>query len=152
MKLLMIKDKKGRSESMQGIVIGAILITLFTVLIIGFATDTLNNYGKDTTELEEGAFNLTPSSNYLEDIYNTSNSTLTTFRQGNIFSQIAGIVVTGIFGIGLGMIGLITTPFTLFAQIMTNVLHAPQIFTSVLLGIMLFTIIFAIWRLIKEGS
>lgn len=148
----MIKTDKGQVGSFKGILIGAILITLFTFLIITFATDTLQNYNKDTTELEEGAFNLTPYSNYLSDVESDAQTFQDRFASGNIFSIIAGVVVTGIFNIGIDMITLIITPFTLFAQIMTNVLGVPAIVTSVLLGIMILTIIFAIWRLIKIGE
>jgi hypothetical protein len=145
-----MKNKRG--EGFQGIIIGAILISLFAFLILTFATDTMNTYGKDTTELEEGAFSLTPYENYLTDVESQSQTFQDRFASGNIFSIIAGIVVTGIFNIGIDMITLITTPFTLFAQILNNVIGVPPIFTSVLLGITILTIIFAIWRLIKIGN
>jgi hypothetical protein len=149
---MILKTDKGQTGSFKGILVGAILVTLFVFLIITFATDTLNNYGKDTTELEQGAFNLTPYETYLEDVESDAQTFQDRFASGNIFSIIAGVVVTGIFNIGVDMIGLITIPFSLFAQIMTNVLGVPAIVTSVFLGIMILTIIFAIWRLIKIGE
>lgn len=147
-----MKLDKGQAGSFQGILIGAILVSVFTLLILTFATDIMGNYGKETSELEEGTFSLAPYQDYLTDVESESQTFQDRFASGNIFSIIAGIVVTGIFNIGIDMIVLIITPFTLFAQILNNVFHFPAILTSVLLGIMILTIIFAIWRLIKVGD
>lgn len=147
-----LKFDKGQAGSFQGIVIGAILVTLFTMLILTFSVNIMQNYGKETTELEEGSFSLTPYENYLGDVESQAQTFQDRFASSNIFSIIAGIVVTGLFNIGIDMIVLAVTPFTLFAQILNNVVGVPPIFTSVILGIMIITIIFAIWRLIKIGE
>jgi hypothetical protein len=144
--------KSKRGEGFQGILIGAILVSLFIFLILVFATDTIGTYGKDTAELEEGSFSLDPYENYLADVESQSQTFQDRFASGNVFSIIAGIVVTGIFNIGIDMIVLIVTPFTLVAQILNNIIGVPPIVTSVILGITILTIIFAIWRLIKVGD
>lgn len=147
-----MKFEKGQAGSLKGIVIGAMLISLFTFLILVFATDIMGNYGKSTTELEEGSFSLTPYEDYLSGVENQSRTFQDRYEKSNIFSLIAGIVVTGIFGIGKSMVVLITTPFTLFAQILNNVVGVPPIFTSVILAITIILILFASWRLIKIGD
>lgn len=143
---------KGQTGSFKGILIGAIMVSLFVFLILVFATDVMDNYGKDTTQLQEGSFSLTPYQNYLDNVESDAQTFQDRFASSNIFSVIAGIVVTGIFNIGVDMITLVVTPFTLFAQILNNVLGVPPIFTDILLGVMILGIIFAIWRLIKIGE
>ena len=47
---------------------------------------------------------------------------------------------------------MIIAPFTLLAQVLTNVLHVPTIVTSVILGVIVLSIVFGIWSLLKKGD
>lgn len=151
MKLL--KNKKGEAEGFKMMMFGFILLTLFIFLILTFTTNVAQNNGADTTQLEEGAFSLDPYETFLDDVEDTANEFRTDrFANQNIFVTLGDLVISGFFGLLIDMVVFITTPFTLLAQIMTNVLGVPLIVTSVILGLIMLSIIFGIWRLIKIGD
>lgn len=145
-------NKKGGTDQFKGILFGFILLTLFTYLMISSIVDVAEDNGVDTTEFSEGAFNLTPYENILGDVEDDAETYRERFEKGSIWSVVAGVVVTGIFGIATDMVLMIISPFTLLGQILNNVLHIPTIVTSVLLGIIILSIIFGIWSLIKKGD
>lgn len=145
-------NKRGGVDEFKGLIFGFILLTLFSFLAITFVVDVSENNGKDTSELSEGAFSLEPYEEFLGDVDSRSDTFRERFESGNIFSIIVGVVAEGIFSVGKDMVVLITTPFTLLAQILTNVLGVPSIVTSVILGVIILSIIFGLWRLIKIGD
>lgn len=139
-------------DTFKGLIIGFIILTLFMFLMLTFTADVASNYSKDTTELEEGAFSLSDYQTFLSEVDSDAETFRERFTKGNIFSIIAGVVVEGIFGIAADMVTLAITPFTLLAQVMNNVIGIPTIVTSVVLGVIIITIIFGIWRLIRIGD
>ena len=145
-------NKKAGVDQLKTLIFGFILFTLFTFIFLSAITDTANDNGVDTSEFEEGAFSLDPYEKVLSDVEEDAETFRERFEKGSIWSIIAGIVVTGIFGIAKDMVLMIISPFTLFAQILNNVLHVPIIFTSVILGLIILSIIFGIWSLIKKGD
>lgn len=145
-------NKRGGVDQFKGLIVGFVLFTLFTFLIITFVTNVAQENGLDTTEFEEGAFSLDPYENVLDSVESDAETFRERFERGSIFSVVAGIVVTGIFGIAIDMIVLVISPFTLLGQVMTNVLGIPIIVTSVVLGIIILSIIFGIWSVIKKGD
>lgn len=148
----LVKNKKGGVDQFKGIMFGFILLTLFSYLLISSIVSVANDNDVDTTEFSEGAFNLDPYENVLNDVESDAETFRERFEKGSIWSNIAGVVVTGIFGIAKDMVGLIISPFTLLAQILNNVLHVPPIVTGVVLGLIILAIIFGIWSLVKKGD
>ncbi len=148
-----MKNKRGEAEGFKSMIFGFILLTLFIFLMLSFTVTVANDNDVDTTELEEGAFSLEPYEDFLGDVEETADEFRTErFANQNIFVTLGDIVISGFFGLLIDMVIMITTPFTLLAQIMTNVLGVPIIVTSVLLGLIMLSIIFGIWRLIKIGD
>lgn len=139
-------------DSFKGMITGFILLTLFMFLMLTFVVDVAQDNNKDTSQFEEGAFSLDQYEDFLQDVDQDAETFRERFEKGNIFSIIAGIVVEGIFGIAADMVTLAITPFTLLAQVMNNILGVPTIVTSVILGLIMLSIIFGIWRLIKVGD
>lgn len=74
------------------------------------------------------------------------------FSEGSVFSVFMGVVVYGIFGIGLEMINIIIYPFSLVSNIMLDIFHIPTAVTGVVLGLLIFAGIFALYRIIKIGE
>jgi uncharacterized protein YqhQ len=74
------------------------------------------------------------------------------FEKQSVWSSLAGVVVSGIFDIAKTMVIMIITPFTLIGNILINVLHVPAIVTNVILGLIILSVIFGIWSLIKVGN
>jgi len=127
-----------------------IIITLFSFLLIAVTVQFADNYSKDTTDLEEklgyDAINSTLSS-----AKSTAEGWKDAFAQQNIFSTVAGIIVTGIFDLSNTMGRFILTPFEIFGNIMTNVIGIPSIVLNIVSVMIILTIIFGIWRLVKTG-
>lgn len=139
-------------DSFKSLITGFVLLTLFMFLVLTFVVDVAQQNNKDTAEFEEGAFSLDQYENFLNGVNNDTEQFRERFEKGNIFSVIAGVVVEGIFGIAADIVTLAFTPFTILAQVMNNILGIPVIVTSVILGLIVLSIIFGIWRLIKVGD
>jgi uncharacterized protein YqhQ len=139
-------------DSFKNLVIAFITIGLFGMLILTAVVQVGNDYGKDTSTIVGGSLSLDQFNHSITDVETNAQSLKSKFEEQNVWSAIAGVVVEGIFGIGLSMVGMILTPFTLITDIFVNVFHIPVFVTSVLLGILILGIIFAIWRLIKIGD
>jgi len=139
-------------DTFKKLLIGFILFSLTLFLILSFVVDVSNEYGRTADEITEGALDLDPIEESLEAVKSSADTYKEDFADQNIFSIVAGVVVTGIFSIAKNMLDLVVLPFTFFGQILTNILHVPSIITSVILGILIMVMIFAIWRLIKVGD
>lgn len=139
-------------DTFKNLLIGFILFTLFGYLILTAVNDTGTTYGKDLTEVTGGSLNSSKYYNNLSDISDAVNKFNARFEAGNVWSALAGVVVEGVFSIATDMITLITSPFSLLSGVLLNVLHIPSIVVSVILSILIISIIFAIWRLIRIGD
>ena len=136
----------------SGLLIGLVLVTLFSVLILSAVVDVGTTYSLDTSEIVGGATDLDALQSNVESIEGDAQSFEKRFREGNIWSIVAGIVVEGIFGIAIDMIKIILNSFSFITAILTTILGVPAYVTGVLIGILIFTMIFAIWRLLKIGA
>jgi len=139
------------ADSFKNLLFGFILTSLFAVLIISGVVYEGQLYGKDTGVITSGLSYLELNQS-ISTVESTSQNVMTAFEKQSIWSTIAGIVVTGIFDITKSLLLMITLPFTIFSGIMVNVLHIPKIVSSVILGLILLSAIFGIWRLLKQGD
>lgn len=127
-----------------------IIITLFSFLLIAVTVQMANNYSKDTTDLEE-KLGYNSINNTLTGAKDTAEGWREAFQKQNIFSTIAGIIVTGIFNLANTMFSFITAPFEIFGNIMVNVIGIPAIVLNIVSVMIILTALFGIWRLIKIG-
>ena len=152
-----------------------IVITLFAFLLIGFATRLGQEYGKDEaiTELEEriGSSAVTEQ---IEDINTESEIWKKKFFEeksdeedldkgiwasvSNLLGtfedvlDIIGILAVGIFNLVKNMGTFIFLPFLMFNTILTNVIGIPGEVASIIQVIIILSLIFGIWKLIKTGT
>lgn len=140
-------------DGMKNIFIGFILLMLFSVLVLSAVVYQGAVYHKNTDEVT-GNFNYSGFNQSISNLDTSAKNSLKAFTTGDIFSPltVAGVVATGIFNVGKTAINLVIAPFTLFANILTNVLQVPSIVTGTILVILTFSLIFALWRLVKWGS
>lgn len=127
------------------------LISLFGMLLITTVVEVAGNYDKDTSEVVGGSLSLGKFNSSIVELQTKSEGWMETFSTGGIW-DIAGVVVTGIFGVVKFMIIFITTPFSLITDIMIDVFGIPSWVTSTLIGLLIIGVIFGIWRLIKIGD
>lgn len=138
-------------DTFKSTVFAFILVSLFAVLIISVVVDVGNSYGKDTTGVT-GGLNFSGFNASISGIQSDAESLKASFEKQNVWSSIAGVVVEGIFGIALKMIGLIFLPLAIITGVMQNTLHIPAFVTWIIVGLVVFSVIFSIWRLIKIGD
>jgi hypothetical protein len=133
-----------------------ILITLFAFLTIGFATQLADNYNKDTTELEEtmGASTITETLDTTTTLSLTWKETFEEWGSRSFFENILDIIgffAVGLFNIAKTMANFIFTPFAILGSIMTNILHIPLIVVLIIEALLILSIIFGVWSLVKTG-
>lgn len=139
-------------DSFKNILFAFILVSLFGMLILTAVVSVADNYDKDTSEVVGGSLSLDKFNNSISSIEENSKALKTSFDRGSVWSAIAGVVVEGVFGIAKDMVTMILLPFDIVVDIMIDVFGVPAWVTSVLLGLLIMGIIFAIWRLIKIGD
>lgn len=136
----------------RNILIGTVVICLFIFLIVGFAVNLGNDYGKDVNDLTDERVNFTGIQTTLDSVDDTAETWKDIFASQNIFSAIVGIVVTGMFKLTITMYKVLMTPFTLIITLLNNVFHVPEIVTGVVIFSFIVVILFALWRLYKQGD
>jgi len=129
-----------------------IWITLFAFLIIGFTIQLASNYGKDTSQIQSelGASGVNSTITSMTTVSNTWSNVF--FKQ-NIYNPftVAGVVLTTMFNLLATMFNFILIPFTLFGGIATNVLKIPAVVMNMIYTLIIVTVIFSVWRLIRTG-
>ena len=139
-------------DTFKNMLFAFIFVALFGMLILTATVQVADNYGKDTTEVVGGSLSLSKFNNSITSIEENSKALKRTFESGSIWSALAGVVVEGIFGIALDMVAMILAPFDIVADIMIDTFGVPAWVTSVVLGVLIMGLIFAVWRLIRIGD
>jgi hypothetical protein len=139
-------------DGFKNILFAFVLIALFGMLIVTSVVTVGNTYWKNTSEVVGGSLALDKFNNSISSIETNAKAMQSAFESQSIWSAIAGVVVNGIFGIAKDMVLMILTPFGIISGIASNVLQIPVYVTSVILGLLIFGIIFAVWQLLKIGN
>lgn len=136
----------------KNLLIGFILVGLVGMLMLMSVVQVGQDYGMDTSQIIGGSMSLDKFNQSVTNIETSAQTLKTRFEKGSIWSAVAGVVVEGIFGIAKEMFSMIFTPFTLIMGVAEDQLGVPTYVTSVIMGILIFVIIFAVWRLLKIGD
>ena len=134
-----------------------LVITLFAFLLLMVVIKFSGNYGTDTTIINE-RIGLDAINSTLSSTEATAQSWQESFQKvgtdTNIFQKIfdiAGFLGVGIFRLGIGMVDFIVAPFGIFANILSNVLGIPIIVIAIINVLIILTIIFGLWSLLRRG-
>jgi len=134
-----------------------IVITLFSFLLLVTVIKLSGGYGTDTTIINEriglDALNSTLSSTEAtaqgwQDKFSAIGSEDSIFQK--IF-DILGFLGVGLFGVTKTMATFIFLPFGIFANILSNVLGVPAIVVAIITVLIILTVVFGIWSLLKRG-
>ena len=139
-------------DSFKNMLFAFIFVALFGMLILTATTQVADTYDKDTSEIVGGSLSMSKFNDSISGIEDSAKNLRADFGSGSIWSALAGVVVEGIFGIALDMIALILSPFDIVADIMIDLFGVPAWVTSVVLGVLIMGLIFAVWRLIRIGD
>lgn len=137
---------------MKNLIFAFILIGLFGFLILTAVVETSNHYGTDTSDVLGGSMTIQKFNTSISGISSDAQKMQDRFQSGSVFSAFMGVVIYGIFGIMIDMFKMILFPFNLISNIMLDVFHIPIAVTGVILGLLIFAGIFAIYRLTKIGE
>lgn len=138
-------------DTFKNTVFAFILVSLFGMLILTATYSFAGTYGKDTAVLG-GALSLDKFNRTVTSVETNALALQGRFESGSVWSVLAGVVVEGIFGIAKDMITMILMPFDIVNDIAQDNLGIPAYVTSVILGILIMSIIFSVWRLIRIGD
>ncbi len=132
--------------------INFLLAGLFLIAMISFGVGLASNYGESGTLMKSDKIDFTR----LEQAVNKTSADAThwgeSFKSDNLFVSAGGIILFSIWGIGKLIWGSVTTMFSVFSDGATAVLGIPPIATGVVLAILIISLIFALWRVIKAGE
>jgi len=140
-------------DGFKSLLIGATLVALFGMLILSATYEIGTDYDMEDLDIVVGgATGITEFNDSITDIETDAQSLKARFESGSVWSAVVGVVVEGIFGIAKDMFSMIFLPVTFVGNIMEDRFGIPTYFTSVISGIIIFAVIFGIWRLIKIGD
>jgi len=133
-----------------------IVITLFAFLLLMVVVKFSGNYNTDTTIIDEriGLSTINSTLNSANETAHSWQEQMKDFGKGNVFEKlldILGFMSVGMFNLGTRMIDFIGMPFTIFSNILVNVLYVPVIVVAIIDVLIILTIIFGIWSLVKRG-
>lgn len=136
-------------DSFKNTIIALVLFVTFTWLILSFAINMGGQYGKDSEEVGGGSLNVSEFYGGAEDIESNTQNYRSRFEEGEVNDVDDA---SGVFSILTDMINLITTPFKLLSQILSNTLGVPSLVINVFLGLLSIGLILGIWRVLRMGS
>ena len=137
------------SDSFKNTLFGLVLFVLFSSLIITATISMSANYGRNSAEIGNGALDVNAFNEGIDDVSEKASNFRERFEGGDV-DDIDD--PSGVFSIVTDMITMITTPFTLLSQVLSNLLGVPSIFINVVLGLLGITLILGIWRLLRTGD
>lgn len=139
-------------DTFKNYIFAFILMSLFGMLILTAVVQVGNSYSKDTSDVVGGSLALDKFNDSITSVEQNAKDLKTSFDRGSVWSALAGVVVEGVFGIAKDMISMILAPFDILSDILSDVLGVPSFVTSVLLGLLILGLVFAVWRLLKIGD
>ena len=144
-------------DSFPKILTAFIVITLFAFLLLSATIMFAGSYGKDTTEIDD-KIGLTQINGTLQIAQSTAEGWQTQFEEvgsGNVFENlldVLGLLSVGIFNLAKSMGTFIFLPFSIFSNILVNVLGIPLIVVNIMNVLIILGIIFGVWSLVKRGT
>lgn len=145
-------------DKFHKLMIMGVLFAVFTFFMGMFAIALGGNYGKDTSELEGGKFDLSGLNKTLKKIDEKGKAYQDQFTKQSFLSTAGFIVVNGIFDLTSTMFDFMIEPFKIFSNMVVNT-FAPSdnqdtinIISNVITFLLIISMIFGVWSLIKRGN
>lgn len=139
-------------ESFKGIIIKFLLASLFIVCIFSFATRFTTDQGKSSTLIDDGNLNLDALEEEINETSESAEAWGEAFRNDNVFVALGAVIMFSIWGVGKLIWTSVINLFTLILDSASTVLGVPPMVLGVLTSILIISLIFALWRVIKRGD
>lgn len=118
-------------DSFKNTIVALVLFVGFAWLILSITVDFGNEYGRSSAGIGNGSLNTISFQSSAENVSTSAHGYRTRFEGGNV-DDIDD--ASGIFSIATDIINMITAPFTLISQILTNIFGVPSLIINIVLG------------------
>jgi hypothetical protein len=132
--------------------IAFLLVGLFIVAMIGFGGKLAQNYGHNETLIKDENFDFGKIESRVLETSKQAEGWGETFRSDNPLLALGGLVLFSIWGIGQLIWGSVTGTFSIMTDGATAVFGIPPIVTGVLTAILIISLIFALYKLLRAGE
>lgn len=129
-----------------------LLAGLFVICMITFAVMLSNNYGRDEALMKSDQIDFSKLENQINKTSSDAQKWGDAFKSDNLFVATGTLVLFSIWGIGKLIWGSVTTFLTIFLDGASSVLGVSPIVTGVATAILIISLIFALWKVIKAGE
>lgn len=129
-----------------------IITGLVFICLIGFGVGIGGNYGKSSSTMTTNYINITPLQNQLNKTSTDAANWEKIFTSDSLFVVAGGIILYSIWTITTLLWTTVSTFFTIYFSIINNFLGIPPLVTGILTAVVVLSMIFLGWRLIKQGQ
>ena len=132
--------------------INFLLAGLFIVALMSFGVSMYSNYGQDASDITGGQIDLVRLQEQVNKTSTDTESWGEAFRSDNPFVALGSIILFSVWGVSRLMWNSVIALWSLISDLGSGILGIPQEVTGVILAIIIISMIFAIWRVIKAGE
>jgi len=129
-----------------------LLAGLFIIAMITFAVMLSNNYGQSEALMKSDQIDFSRIENQINSTSTDAQKWGEAFKSDNLFVATGTLVLFSIWGIGKLIWGSVTTFSTIFLDGASSVLGVSPIVTGVVTAILIISLMFALWKVIKAGE
>lgn len=129
-----------------------LLAGLFVICMITFAVMLGNNYGQSEALMKSDQIDFSKLENQINSTSADAQKWGEAFKSDNLFVATGTLVLFSIWGIGKLIWGSVTSFTTIFLDGASSVLGVSPIVTGVVMAILIISLIFALWKVIKAGE
>lgn len=129
-----------------------LLAGLFIIAMITFAVTIAHNYGQTDALMKSEQIDFSRLENQINQTSSDAQKWGEAFRSDNLFVATGTLVLFSIWGIGKLIWGSVTTFSTIFSDGASAVLGVSPIVTGVVTALIIISLLFALWRVIKAGE
>lgn len=129
-----------------------LLAGLFVICMITFAVMLGNNYGQSEALMKSDQIDFSKLENQINQTSSDAQKWGEAFKSDNLFVATGTLVLFSIWGIGKLIWGSVTTFSTIFFDGASSVLGVSPIVTGVVTALLIISLIFALWKVIKAGE
>jgi hypothetical protein len=129
-----------------------LLAGLFIICMITFAVMLGQNYGQDEALMKSDQIDFSKLENQINQTSTDAQKWGEAFKSDNLFVTTGTLVLFSIWGIGKLIWGSVTSFTTIFLDGASSVLGVSPIVTGVAMALLIISLIFALWKVIKAGE
>lgn len=129
-----------------------LLAGLFIIAMITFGVMIANNYGQSEALMKSDQIDFSRIETQINQTIAEADNWGKLFRSDSLFVATGTLVLFSIWGIGKLIWGSVTTFSTIFLDGASSVLGVSPIVTGVVTAIIIISLIFALWKVIKAGE